>query len=682
MADKKKPSDPYSLIGAGQWPAESESRYLDLETDMKDIGRVASEGSGTAKNDADDVEDNFKGRTGEASSGSLHGHYGSLDALSTDAVSFGEQFYAAAQQVGTTKSDIARIVREANPKIKTALDAEAEGKPTPDGKSSEALKTEYRAEIAATAADYATKMSAITAALTADPSAPAPAPRAARGTNDPGQRLGREMTPAQMTGLSRQLGLDPGQLPVPTQPDMPRALPPNTPSAQTPGHAPAPSVPVSPMGTGIPASGTPAASSAGETTSHSGEGTPVSQQNSTPGDHQVTPASHQEPSHREADRPHDRVPAGGVNVPLPDPTTLLASGAEAGAQLLGPALSASGAAQPPTTVTPSVVPASTGITPGIPGTAPGLAPMGPSAPATMVPSNPVMPSSPATPTAPGVQVPAGPAAQAPAPTAPSTPGSQPVTAAWLHERFGTPLPPSTETKTELTVPFLVGLDEEVAHLHTALATLRSQFEQAGWSGPLAVARITRGLEVRTVYATADALSLWPRDVRLPDGVEPLGQIPGIADGRGLLGALIPQAKFSLLPEDWEVEHVVSTVSGDTGQPVTVQSQDEHQAVVEAGEALHASRSRGDDTLTEDDVMPDFAMAVLSARSRTIDFDDDGSALRAARWVGVQPSGYTDILADWLLADAIASFTASRGGEAAYSLRQRAELAGRAAPSAA
>ncbi|WP_237163402.1 hypothetical protein [Mycobacteroides abscessus] len=204
--------------------------------------------------------------------------------------------------------------------------------------------------------------------------------------------------------------------------------------------------------------------------------------------------------------------------------------------------------------------------------------------------------------------------------------------------------------------------ESEAQLHRALATLRHAFDDAGWGQPMTVARIKRGLETRTVYATSDGLSIWPQGVQLPSGVIPLDEMPGTPVAPELCGSLMVTDKLtSLIPRGWEVEGVLSSVSGEEGS----QSTEQYQALVSAGELLDCKVSRGRDDVGVDEALSTFARAALGSGGCG-ELDVESARIRAARWVGVQPTGYVDVLARYHLSDAAEAMSLGRWGEAVYS----------------
>ncbi|WP_457125835.1 hypothetical protein [Mycobacteroides abscessus] len=236
-------------------------------------------------------------------------------------------------------------------------------------------------------------------------------------------------------------------------------------------------------------------------------------------------------------------------------------------------------------------------------------------------------------------------------------------AAWIQRNYG--LSPCLDLpKAETSVIpalFITELPEPEATLHRALATLRHQFEAAGWSQPMAVATIKRDLESRTVYATADALSIHPAGVLLPNGVVPLDEIPGTPVDSRLEGSLMVSEKLAaLIPRGWTVEFLLSTAPGGEDS----QTSEQYQELVGAGELLKCSVSRGRSDVTDDEALSMFARAAIGSGGCG-ELDAESARIRAARWVGVQPAGYLDVLSRWYLADAAESMSLGRWGEAVW-----------------
>ncbi|WP_236738103.1 hypothetical protein [Mycobacteroides abscessus] len=304
---------------------------------------------------------------------------------------------------------------------------------------------------------------------------------------------------------------------------------------------------------------------------------------------------------------------------------------------------------------------STGITPGVPGTspmtpmAPGLSPIGGGGLSTPAVTQPTTPAVQGTPVAPS-----------PAPqqtTTPSPPRGPVVDTAWLQRNYG--LAPGIESpKPEpLSVPalFITELSEPEALLHRVLGTLRQQFEQVGWAQPLAVATIRRGFETRLVYVTADAVSIHPRGVLLPIGVTPLDEMPHAPTYSDLSGSLMVSEKLrALIPRGWEVQNVLSTVPSDEAY----QSVEQYGELSEAGELLECTVPRGRDRVEAEEAMAVFARAAIGSAGCG-ELDSESARLRAARWVGVQPVGYGEVLSRWYLSDAAECMGLGDWGEAVY-----------------
>ncbi|WP_237150826.1 hypothetical protein [Mycobacteroides abscessus] len=261
--------------------------------------------------------------------------------------------------------------------------------------------------------------------------------------------------------------------------------------------------------------------------------------------------------------------------------------------------------------------------------------------------------------APGVQAPSAP--QQSPPPAPRGPAAD---LGWIQRTYG--LAPGIELPkpetTDIPALFVTDLSEVEAHLHRVLATLRHQFDQAGWSQPLTVGLIKRGLETKLVYVTSDGLSIHPAGVLLPSGVLSLDEMPDTPATYELLGSLMVSEKLAaLIPREWTVEQVLSTVPGGE----TSQSIEQFQLLVDAGELLNCSGSRGRSDVTDDEALRVFARAALGSRGCG-ELDVESARIRAARWIGTQPADYLEVLARWHLADAAESMSQGSWGEAVYS----------------
>ncbi|WP_236737970.1 hypothetical protein [Mycobacteroides abscessus] len=210
--------------------------------------------------------------------------------------------------------------------------------------------------------------------------------------------------------------------------------------------------------------------------------------------------------------------------------------------------------------------------------------------------------------------------------------------------------------------FIAELPESEATLHRVLASLRHQFEAAGWGQPMAVGLIKRGLETRLVYVTADAISIHPHGVLLPQGVTPLDEMTSAPATSELSGSLMVTEKLvAMIPREWTVEGVLSTVSGGESS----QTSEQYQELVGSGELLNCSVSRGRDDVGADEAMSVFARAAIGSAGCG-QLDVESARFRAARWIGTQPADYLEVLARWHLADAAESMSQGSWGEAVYS----------------
>lgn len=239
-----------------------------------------------------------------------------------------------------------------------------------------------------------------------------------------------------------------------------------------------------------------------------------------------------------------------------------------------------------------------------------------------------------------------------------------VDATWLQRTYG--LSPSLELpkpeNTHVPARFIADLPEAEVHLHRVLATLRQQFERSGWSQPLAVATLKRSFETKTVYVTADGVSIHPAGIALPDAVTPLDEMPSASVDCHLEGSLMVTEKLmALVPRGWTVESMLSTVPSDEQH----QSTEQYRELVESEELLECTVSRGRDGVEADEAMSTFARAGLGSQGCG-ELDVESARLRAARWVGVQPVGYLDVLIRWHLSDAAESMSQGNWGDAVYS----------------
>lgn len=646
ISEIQKPhDDPYSLIGEN-WPSESELAYTTAEYAADDSATTATIQAESADDAVSKMPDEH-GKTADTVSGS----YGRAAALLREqAITFttiSAWMVDAAGKTRTAKKQIAVLVRAGTSEIRVALDSELRG--TPVSPSSNDLIARYRSDISAVKSTLGTDLDAIGHSLSGDPGTS----RTPTYTSIPTSPTAEHPSPtAQVAAYNT------GQNPVvePHQlPEMPRAV--NSPTTESSSTPSAPSSTVSPHavnptlsnlisgGQSASPSGTPSSpSTSTKSPSTAPSGTPAGQQQ-----------AHQSTEQHQQIRPTGlpRIPAIGLpNIP-------------AAAESIATAVSSATAHQLPTapsTPGSAQAPASTGFTPGTSGTAPvtptpaGLSPIGGLTPPPVVQGSPASQGTPAMPSS---------AAPAPSPQAPAPAPRGPVAdMAWIQRNYG--LSPSLDLpkseNTDIPALFTSSLPEDEAHLHRVLATLRHQFDDTGWSQPMAVASIRRGFETRTVYVTADALSVHPHGALLPEGVTPLGEIPSAPTALGLLGSLMVTDKLTaLIPREWTVEQVLSTVPGGEAS----QSSEEFQSLVDAEELLVCKDSRGRDDVGADEAMSVFARAAIGSTGCG-ELDVESARIRAARWVGTQPADYLEVLARWHLADAAESMSQGSWGEAVYS----------------
>lgn len=643
--DVTKPADdPFNLVGS-HWPVESEGSYHAAEL-VSDAAATTSQGQAHSATDARSKMVGEEGKTAE----SVSDGYDHLSArIHEQAIHFttiSGWMVDAAAVVRTAKTNISDLVSAGTSEIREALDSELKG--TPVTPSSSELGDKYRGEIASISSKLTTDLDGIGHSLAGAPGAsttPAYVRTAPTATAPTIQQAAHQEASGQAPEVTPQ-----------RLPEMPRASAPST--TESPSGASAPATPVTPhsvnptlanlIGGGGQSTGTPNSPSA-KSPSGPTSGTPAGQGAQA---HQPT-ETHQ--NAKSTGLPH--IPSA----PLPDLPAVAAD-------IATTVTSAASGHQLPTSTTPSTpgssLPASTGSTPGTSGTppitplAPGLAPIGgglPTPPVMQAP--PVAQASPATPT------PAAPApspAQSPPPAAPRGPVAD---LAWLQRTYG--LAPGLDLpKSENHIApmlFIADLPENEAHLHCVLATIRHQFERSGWVQPLAVALIKRGFETRLVYVTSDAISIHPSGVRLPEGVLPLDEMPGTPATSELSGSLMVSEKLTaLIPRGWEVESLLSTVPGGEDS----QSSEQFQELVEGGELLNCSVSRARDDVDVDEAMSTFARVALGSGGCG-ELDTESARLRSARWVGLQPVGYLDVLSRWYLSDAAESMSRGNWGEAVW-----------------
>ncbi|MBN7493070.1 hypothetical protein I3U56_21685 [Mycobacteroides abscessus subsp. abscessus] len=643
-SDIPKPhDDPYSLVG-DSWPQESEGSYRAAEVAADDAATAATTQGESSDSAAKQTDSGMQGKTADSVSGGYEHLATQLHAQSQHFTAISGWMLDAGGKVQKAKSRIANLVRSGTSEIRNSFDSELRG--TPASPSSAELTTKYRADIAAVKSTLDRDLDAIGHSLTGDPgssttpsytsvptapSAEHPNPTAQVAAYNHGQAP--EVTPHQL-------------------PEMPRATASSSTESTSAPTAPAVATPhsVNPtLSNLISGSGSPSASSPG------GMGSPHASSPSTP-----STQAHRAPEHHQDSKPPalPRIP----NIPLDG---LPAAAAES----IATAVSSAAAHQLPTTTSTTItpapsIPASTGITPGVPGTPP-VTPVTPT-PLTPIGGGGGLATPAVTQPAPQAAS-AAPSAAPQQTTAPSPPRSPAADLSWIQRTYG--LAPGIDLPKSETVSlparFITDLPAPEAHLHRVLATIRQAFETSGWSQPLAAATIRKGFETRCVYVTSDGVSIHPQGVLLPHGVTPLSEMPGAPACSELAGSLMVTEKLkALIPRGWEVEGLLSTVPADEHH----QSTEHYQELVGAGELLECKVSRGREGVTAEEAMAVFARAAIGSGGCS-DLDVESARLRAARWVGVQPSGYLAVLARWHLSDAAESMSRGAWGEAVYASKK-------------
>lgn len=627
--DIPKPvDDQFSLMG-DNWIQESENAYRTAESAADDASSSAAAQANEALTAESKMVDE-KGLTAERVADGYASAATDLLEQSRNLTAVSGWMVDAANRVSGAKGRITDLVLTGTSEIRAALESELKG--TPVSPSSTELTDRYRSDIAQVATTLSHDLDSIGHSLAGTP-----------GSSRTPSYISASTTPsAEHPNPTAQVAAyNHGQAPEVTPqrlPEMPRATPSST--TESTSGASTPSTPAAPhptLSNLIAGSGSPSAASPGGTSSPHTPSSP-------------SPQAHQPERHHQ-----DLRPAGAPRIPslqLPDlPNVPL--------DTIGTVVSSSIGHQLPTTpstITPSV-PASTGITPGVAGTPP----------VTPVTPTPLTPIGGAGLSAPTVTQPATPAPQAAAAAQQTTAASPPRSPAadlnWIQRTYG--LAPGVEVpKSEpLSAPalFIADLPEDEAHLHRVLAAIRQAFESAGWSQPLSVASIRRGFEVKTVFCTADGVSIHPSGILLPAGVIPLDDMPGAPTHPDLYGSIMVSEKLkSLLPRGWDIEAVLTTVPADEQH----QSPEQYRELVESEELLPCTVSRGREGVTAEVAMSAFARAALGSGGCS-ELDTESSRLRAARWVGVQRAGYQGLLARWYLSDAADSMSEGAWGDAVY-----------------
>lgn len=641
MSDVQRPTgDSYLLVG-DNWPSESESAYHAAELNSDALLTAVSAQAESADDAARQTDSDMKGQTAD----SVSGAYSHLAALfhqqSQDYTSISGWMVDAASEIRKAKKRIVSLVHSGTSEVRTALESEVNGAAV--SPSSSELIDKYRADIAAVKTTLESCLDSIGHSLAGD-SGSSRTPTYASVPTTPSIEHADPHAVVVAFNHGDQ-PVEPHQLPP-----MPRAsTPSSTESPSAPGTSTASSALVAPHPT---LSNLVAGSSSPSGTQPSPSAKSPSTTSAPTGQQQARQPNEQ---HQPAKSPVlPRIPSIGLpNIPAAAESIATAVGSVSGQQL-------------PTAAPAAQAPASTGFTPGTSGAVPvpsappaGLSPVGglPTPPVTQ--AAPVAQGAPAAPP-PGAQTPV-PAQQTTAPAAPRGPVAD---LAWIQKSYG--LTPGLDLpKPENHIApmlFIADMAESEAQLHRALATLRHAFDDAGWGQPMTVARIKRGLETRTVYATSDGLSIWPQGILLPHGVIPLDEMTSVPATSRLAGSVMVSEKLtSLIPRGWEVEGLLSTVPAEESS----QSVEQFQELVESGELLNCKVSRGQDDVGPDEALRVFARAAIDSAGCS-ELDVESARIRAARWIGTQPTGYLDVLSRYHLADAAEAMSLGRWGEAVYS----------------
>lgn len=634
--DIQKPDDQFSLMG-DSWPHESESAYHAAKIVADDSSTIASTQAQAAR-DAEARMADEQGQTADAVSSEYGSAAKHLQEQSITHTTIAAWMSDAEGKVASTKRHIRQLVHDGTSEIRDAIDSELKG--TPVTPSSNELIAKYQGEIASVASMLSNNLDAIGHSLHGDSGQSRTPSYTSIPTTPTPEHADPHASMASYTGTPAAPVPEPHQLP-----SMPRATSPlTTESPSTSSSSSAPGAPHPTLANLIGGQGTPTGSPGGTSSPH------TSSQSSP------SPQAHQSAEQRQTPKP-----AGLPRIPsIPLDGLPVAAAAESVATVVSSAAGSQLPAQAPTPGSP--IPASPGITPGTAGTppvtpvTPGLAPIGTGGLATPPVTQPAPQATPAAPS--------------PAPqqtTTPSPTRSPTADLGWIQRTYGLASGIETPKPETVALPalFIADLSEPEAHLHRALATLRQAFESAGWSQPLAVATLRRGFETRCVYVTADGVSIHPHGVLLPSGVTPLDEIPGAPTDSPLAGSLMVTDKLrALIPRGWTVETVLSTVPSDENH----QSTEQYGELVQGGELLPCTVSRGRGDLEADEAMAVFARVAIGSAGCS-DLDTESARLRAARWVGVQPEDYISILSRWYLSDAAESMSLGRWVDAVYASEQ-------------
>jgi hypothetical protein len=219
----------------------------------------------------------------------------------------------------------------------------------------------------------------------------------------------------------------------------------------------------------------------------------------------------------------------------------------------------------------------------------------------------------------------------------------------------------------------LGPAEQLAH--RTLATIRRSFVQAGWVCPIAVAVLAGDHGLRTVFATADDLSIIPAGAGLPVGVTPLDRVPGLDAGAAdaLRGHTNPARKLiALLPD--AVAIVTTAVADADGEQVQHQSETEASEI--AGELLPTSPGRAEWARTRPEDVPAEVLRLSLHAGDAGEMDASTAKVRlwTARWENTPRTDYLGVLRRWLLADAAESVRLNkRLSDAAWAVDQLTSL---------
>jgi hypothetical protein len=208
--------------------------------------------------------------------------------------------------------------------------------------------------------------------------------------------------------------------------------------------------------------------------------------------------------------------------------------------------------------------------------------------------------------------------------------------------------------------------------HRALASLRAEFDRAGWrkDTPIAVGvyrQMISGTDLfKAVYVTADGVSLWPCSVRLSAGVLPLLRVSGV-NGRAaaeLAGKTDVYAKLETLvpPEHGQCEVILTGSDQDAVQ---------YHDIVRAGEAFPVSLARRQFAR----VSPEDAPRVIAETMLKFGFTDERVPLLPearqkmvkVRWDVLKPRRYDTAVVGYLIAEARDCIARNRLADAGFSI---------------